>query len=223
MLHISSEDVQTGETFNGAFALSNQVSGSFKLTDFYIEAGDIPWIYAGANLLNLLRTSDSSPETVTFPETEDSTPAAVELVLEAAFDTVSFLAGTVVTFNSVTNAYDVVVSESVKLLWANSNSRSVFQKTVDEEGAAFSLSASFIDSRPKYIEFHIVETSTIGISSHSSSADLFLPTFDPLPPQAILTFSASHTTLDIEVRRVNVIQVPCPMRLKWDLLFIPSG
>lgn len=223
MFHLSSEDVLSGgQSYNGVFALSNTLSGALSLVDYFVAPGDIPWIYSGAEKISVTRTAGATSHFITFPETADSTPASVELVIEAAFDALGFFGGaTVATFNLGTNAYDVVVSESISLKWNDSSATPVFKKAGvgTETGVAFSLPANFIDSRPKYIEWHITETSSNGISSHGSSADLFLATFDPLPVDVTISLSSSHTTLDVEVRRVNIIGVPCPMILKWDLMF----
>lgn len=223
MIHISSEDVSSGSSFNGVFTLSNTLSGNLTLKDSFVEAGEIPWLYTGCDVLRFTRVSDGMFFQINLPQTSDDATASVELLIETQFDgTGAFAGATVCTFVAATKTYDVVVTDAITLIWPDSSARFVFkkEKSANESNVtAFSLGANFVDNRPKYIEYHISETSSIGTSTHGSSADLFVSTFDDPVRNVTITLSSSHVTLDIEVRRVNVQQIPCPMTLKWDLMF----
>jgi hypothetical protein len=53
MLHVSSEDVTDGDSYNGKFTLSQNISGAYQLVHYYLENVDYPWIYNGNNCLTL--------------------------------------------------------------------------------------------------------------------------------------------------------------------------
>ena len=54
----------------------------------------------------------------------------------------------------------------------------------------------------------------------ATDPDLLVSTIDRAVTGVQLQLANQTNTLDIEIRRVNVPQIPCPMRLRWDLLLL---
>jgi len=221
-VHISSNDIVSGFTYNGTVNMSPAVTGNITVQSHFIKPGNIPFLYPGAN--QLLITQIASPflnATVFFAQTEDDSPASVNATIIAAFNA-TYLSGTTSVFNPLTNAYDVVISESTTLRWSSGSStaREVFRKKVDEVAvSSFSLPADNVDSRPKYLSVHISESAVLNSSSGSDPGDFLISTFDEEVRGSIVALTATHSSLNIEFRRLNVRNVAVPFTLDWDLIF----
>lgn len=59
MIHVSSRDVTTGNSYNGTFTLSGTVSGTLSLLDYYIEPVDFPWLFSPYNTIVVSFYSDN--------------------------------------------------------------------------------------------------------------------------------------------------------------------
>lgn len=224
-IHISSDDVQVGNTSNGTFNLSGAISGQLTLVSHYIEPGDIPWIYPGGDqLLVRLVASPFTDATVNFGTVLSDDPVTVCAAIVSAFDAVSFLAGTTCVFVPGTDSYDVGISNATTLRWSESAStaKNVFnKKTASDEVnvTAFSLDARHVDSRPKYMAVYISESGTINSGSRVDPGDLVVSTFDEELRGAVIGLAAIHVVLSIEWRRINIPLLTCPFTLIWDLVF----
>jgi hypothetical protein len=221
MLHISSEDLIDGNTYDGTFQFNATVGGLFNCKSNYIEDGVIPWIYSGCDTLRITNAANTLSETVFFLGMSDTTVANVITMLQNAFDAISFLAGTVAVWNAATNSYDITISENSNLLWSISTSGQVFDKKVDEVAiaGAFSLSARDIDNRPKYLEVFFGGISTNSQATRSIVSDFFISTFDEEVKDFNIQFDNLTTTTVIRFYRPNVINISVPFLLRWDFLF----
>lgn len=225
MIHISSNDVISGTSYDGTFEYNTPLGGSVVCRGHYIEDGPIPWIYDGCNALRITNAASTLQETVAFPASfSDTTAANVIAMINAAFDAISFLAGTVTVYNAATNSYDVTISDNSLLQWETSSSAPVFKKTSDEiaVAGAFSLSAEHIDDRPKYLEFQISSISSNSQATRSIASDFFISTFDEPVINWSITLDSTSSSSQIKIFRPHAHTVVCPVTLKWDLIFQPT-
>jgi len=224
MIHISSEDVASGSTYDGIWDMSSSLTGTLSVKYHFIDADAIPWVYSGCNTLAVKNVSSGLTEFAIVSQTSD-TAAGAGTALINALNALSFLStvAVVATTPSIQlNGFDV----DVEITWTHSGTtldlvfaEKVTDETVLATTGVLDMAKTFVDDRPNLMELHVAETSSSSTTSRSGgSADLFIPTSDFLIDGAQMSFSEAVNRVSLAWRRVNVPSFPCPMTNRWDIV-----
>ena len=226
MIHISSEDVASGNTYDGIWDLSSSITGTLAVKYHFIDADEIPWTYTGCKILEVRNVGSGLSEFVNLGQISD-TSGTLTTTLENAFNALTFLSS--VTVSKVGDEYLATAFDvDVDILWTSTSTSAdlVFaEKVVDETVVntlgTLAMKDTFVDNRPNLMELHIAETSSSSTTSRSGgSADLFIPTNDFLIEGAEMSFSEAVNRISLSWRRVNIPSFPCPMPNRWDLVMV---
>lgn len=231
-VHISSDDVSSGSSYNGTFSFTETLLGLYKLETQYIDSTAIPWMWADCNGLLISATTgmDSDSGTVSFNyasigSSSDTTAIAASFQSSVNAVTNAFVGAAArtctVTYNSSLNVFSFAFNGTVTMLFPSpeSTSRYVFNKFSDTTGNTINLSATFIDVSPKFLEMYIDESITEYNTSRNSYPTILLSTFDSEFVNQEIEFINKTNTLTISIYRLNVPLAPVPITNKWDLIF----
>ena len=227
MIHISSEDLVSGNTYEGEWEMNKPLLGSYKINYHFIDNQDVPWTYPGCNSLRVQEVSSGNVEFVNFG-TIDVVGAPAAVLMQTAMRTVSFLPSVTVNTDPVgfiMENFDV----DCNILWSNSSSniKRVFsEKVIDEFVTAappgnILLQDTFVDLRPNLLEIHFDQTSSVTITSTlKNKGDLFIPMDDFIIKGSVVNFDKQTDKLSISWRRTNISTFSCPMPNRWEIVLI---
>ncbi len=225
MPHVFSDDVTTGNTYDGTWTVNEPIYLSPLLIYHFVDSTDIPWIYPGVQNLEVF-DGVATTSIVTFPTLSSAKTDATQIAaLKLAFDTGLALLPLTPTVTIVHDAandqFTLTFTSVVSFLWAGAGTSS--QPVWNTVGAAASplsvnqvLSTRYVDSRPDVMEIEFVDVETTP-STRTTSATLFLPLQD-YQVSFRLNYLVDGGTVTLEWRRIN-IPVACPMTNQWHLWF----
>lgn len=230
MIHISSEDVDSGNSYAGTWYINTTLQGLYNLKSQYMDTSIVPWIYSGCN--NWRFTWQTITSTDSFSVSDQaiySDDPTIQLnyistqlntiLAQVVIDDIYVTAN--VVYNSVTDEFDVTFSESITVGWENDQctTKYVFNKTGNETGFSISLSRKYLTTNPKWIECYITESSSQYITSRSNSPALLLSTKDNEFTDQEITIRNPTTSLNIQLHRTNIPNIPVPITSSWNLIF----
>lgn len=200
-----------------------------KMLSHFIEDGDMPWAWPGANQLYFEDAGATTYPVVIgsgadYIETDTAVIAAhLQSIIIAAG-----IAGTTVTYNSTTNNFDIVLGTACSINWTdtvNCTARGCFGgPTVDTAVQTnHSITASYI-GRPYYVLLDIAESvehvvNTSGIST-SLFPTLILHTSDVNFSDELIDLVPNTSTLTFSWYRENIPYSVCPHTLEWSIVVI---
>jgi len=228
MIHIWSDDVVSGDTYDGAWSLDKKISGGMKLVYHSIEDGGIPWIYDPVAFLGI---TDGVSETFVslanniFDRIEPECIAKLEADLQAAMD--AFYGGAsvnIVYTGDLTQTFNVAFGIPMALQWASPGT--TCQQVFDKVGAAntglltdHSLSARYATSRPETMEMFIDEGKGSNSTRGTDGGSIWVPAHDDEIVEQVFSLTGYSDTMTIRWTRLNIPQASCPMTLPWELMF----
>lgn len=223
MIHIKGSDFASGNLYNGTYEMSSRISGSLQLLyhHFGSRIGSIPWCYTNANTIKVQRVSDSAIFSINLGELQDGDDKGASATAMGAVFT-SVLGGdfTSLAHDSANLEFDVVLGVAYDILWLESSARYVFDKTANELNVTtFSMSDKNVNDYPKFLEVHIAETSSQGVTSRSTRPDLLISTVDTINLGQKISLSGEVDEINISWYRENISGQRCPIAEDWDLIF----
>lgn len=229
MLHISSQDFATGESYEGTWNLSDYVDSTLYLLHHYVDdAHPIPWAYPGADGFVIVPSDTMFQVTDIFPvmTTEKDDPVTITQ-MQGAIDFALMTAASAITINTfeyqaADDQFFIEFSAPVQFLWTNpgATAAQVFNLSADSGDVTdHEWPAVNADTRPPLLELEITESSTTGVGTGPTVADLFIPMFDFQLPNATVPLQSRHNSLGMRWSRTNARGVAVPMANEWHLIF----
>lgn len=220
-IFINSYKKSSGETYDGAWNLSNDVEGFYNVIYTHLEDGDIPICYEGVNALTVVKDSDSSSTVIHFDDLFSDTKADVEGWLEDGFGELN--AALSVTVTSATGETDgsftVVFSESVTLKFSlGTSTLNKLFGAVNLTGDTINLTGVNINNRPKFIGVCIAEANQIYAQAGTNNVNCLIAAIDELVKGVIVYIPTETSTLNIKLVRLNAPDVACPITFGWNLV-----
>lgn len=219
-----SDDVTTGNRYDGQWLLLGDGVGPLTLAMHHVADGNVPWIFAGADNLLLLETDfGDNIVNVTFTaqsSAKDDVATATQLVTDfnAALVNVTCTGGLYV---AATDVIELTFDTPVEFRWDNASSTagSVFDRTSGETPNTLqALSMRYVDERPDVMLINMSNGPDMVSPGTTGAKTIALPLADGrITPE--ITFSTS-AAIDISWYRVNVPDVVCPITLQWFLWFL---
>lgn len=233
-IHISSNDVSTGTSYNGTFDIADTLIGTYGVDLQSVDTGNIPWMWNACKSLRIRSYDglDTMEVTINFDYASIGTSTNTTTIansLEASInDVMSILPGAYARTVSVVytaaasgNYYTLTFDGQVTLVysWSGSTAKYVFDKTNDETDTEFSFFSTFMTTSPKFIECYIDESQTEYNTSRGTYPTLLWATSDVEVTGQEIEFLTRTDILTISLYRTNVQIDPVPLSNSWDLIF----
>lgn len=216
MLHIKSESVSSGNTYDGTFNLTSSINGTYTLTHYYVEDSiDYPWVFTGYNTIVYRVEKDVtdyayySATIADFTQRDDmdANAALLQTALRASTVLTSnnwgshqayFLQNlTEVTYNSGSNRFEVVWYQddsspyvfTVFIAWAHASctTSTSFGITVNDSGVLLDQVSSPHEYNTEYISLsNIIEETPIFLYVFIDEASSGVSSDDGVRPTLIL-------------------------------------
>ena len=223
MPHIKATDLVSGTTYDGVWNLQQQMTTAHGVAYHFIDGEDMPWLYPGANLLQV--DPGSGTQSVDFGTyTGDAADPATLLHLKTQIEIATGPVTVTVTY--VQPNFVFSFSAPMNLLWDDplTSVAGIFCKNEAPASGLFlqhTLTALNATLRPRMLECTIAESSTVANASRVSPATFIVPTSDFQVTTGSMIPSAPTTSLSISWSKPSAPGVPVPMINDWSLILIP--